>query len=253
LVAPETAAASALTGVITDPRDLNLPAFSYEMPEKFINDTDLFIHPAPEPDNIAIRRGPNIKPLPEMPHLPDITRGEVIIYVGDNVTTDHICPAGALYLPIRSNIPEISKHAFKVLDDKFAERASQKGGGFIVGGTNYAQGSSREQAAIVPRYLGIKAVITKGFARLHLANMVNWGLLPLLFENSEDYHKFSQGDILSLDTTNLVEGKRFILKNETKNVEIPLITPLCQADLDAVKAGGRINWVRNKNKREKGK
>lgn len=249
LVAPETAAASALNGVITDPRDLGLKPFTYEMPEKFVDDTDMFIMPSKEPETVFIRRGPNIKAIPDMPPMAETIEGEVVIKVGDNITTDHICPAGALYLPIRSNIPEISKHAFRVLDEGFSERAKKVGGGFIVGGANYAQGSSREQAAIVPRYLGIKAVITKGFARLHLANMINWGLLPLIFTNGDDYEKIDQGDVLRLEVAELKEGQPVSLHNVTKNLTIPLSSPLCQADLDAVKLGGRINWVKNKHKK----
>jgi aconitate hydratase len=172
--------------------------------------------------------------------------------MGDNITTDHICPAGALYLPIRSNIPEISKHAFKVVDETFAERAKKAGGGIVVGGVNYAQGSSREQAAMVPRYLGVKAVIAKDFARLHLANMVNWGLLPLIFVNGNDYDKIEQGDRLSIDTTKLIEGKQYVVQNETKNVEFPVTSPLCQIDLMAVKAGGVVNQIKKRvDKNEK--
>jgi aconitate hydratase len=244
LVAPETAAASAITGVITDPRDLNLEPFEYEMPEVFIDDRDIFIPPSPEPLKIEIRRGPNIRPIPKMPPLPDSISGEVLLKLGDNITTDHICPSGALYLPIRSNIPEISKHAFKVVDDTFAQRAHKANGGIVVAGANYAQGSSREQAAMVPRYLGVKAVIAMGFARLHLANMVNWGLLPLIYVDESDHEKIDQGDRLSFDTTELIEGKQYLVKNETQNVEFLVTSPLCQTDLMAVKAGGVVNQIK---------
>ena len=247
LVAPEAAAAAALTGVITDPRDLNLEPYEYEMPDVFINDRDLFIAPSSEPEKIEIRRGPNIRPIPEMPPLPDAINGEVLLKLGDDITTDHICPAGALYLPIRSNIPEVSKHAFKVVDDTFARRAHKAGGGIVVAGANYAQGSSREQAAMVPRYLGVKAVITKGFARLHLANMVNWGLLPLIFVHESDYDSIEQGDRLSVDTTELVEGKHYIVKNETQQVDFPVASPLSQIELTAVKAGGVVNQIKNRD------
>jgi len=248
LVAPEAAAASAITGVITDPRDLNLEPFDYEMPDVFLDDRDIFIRPSSEPEKIEIRRGPNIRPIPKMPPLSDSISGEVLLKLGDNITTDHICPAGALYLPIRSNIPEVSKHAFMVVDDTFAERAQKARGGIVVGGVNYAQGSSREQAAMVPRYLGVKAVITKGFARLHLANMVNWGLLPLIFVNESDYDKIDQGDRLQFDTMELTEGKHYLVKNETQNVEFPVTSPLCQIDLTAVKAGGVVNQIKNKDR-----
>ena len=247
LVAPEAAAAAAITGVITDPRDLNLKPFVYEMPDVFSDDRDLFIAPTSEPEKIEIRRGPNIRPIPEMPPLPDAINGEVLLKLGDDITTDHICPAGALYLPIRSNIPEVSKHAFKVVDDTFARRAHKAGGGIIVAGANYAQGSSREQAAMVPRYLGVKAVITKGFARLHLANMVNWGLLPLIFVHESDYDSIEQGDRLSVDTTELVEGKHYIVKNETQQVDFPVASPLSQIELTAVKAGGVVNQIKNRD------
>ncbi len=248
LVAPETAAASALAGVITDPRDLHLTPFVYEMPEFFIDDRDLFQAPAPEPEKVVIRRGPNHRPIPDMPILPDEISGEVLLKMGDDVTTDHICPAGALYIPIRSNIPELSRHAFKVVDDTFAERARKGGGGFVVAGSNYGQGSSREQAAMVPRYLGVKAVLAKSFARLHLANLVNWGLLPLMFVKGEDWDQISQGDRLTIGTAELEEGRQYIVRNETTKRDILVTSPLCREDLASIKAGGRFNEVKNKNR-----
>lgn len=248
LVAPETAAASAFTGVITDPRDLKLRPFTYELPDKFIDDRDMFQLPSVNPEKITIRRGPNIKQIPEMPALSDTTRGEVLVKVGDDITTDHICPAGALYIPIRSNIPELSKYAFKIVDETFFERAGKAGGGLIIGGSNYGQGSSREQAVMVPRYLGVKAVIAKSFARLYLANLVNWGLLPLTFLNEDDFDKISQGDSLAFDSSILLEGQQIIVRNETKGIDIAVISPLCQKDLDSIKAGGRLNQIKNKHR-----
>jgi aconitate hydratase len=200
LVAPEVAAASAIAGKITDPRDLGLPAMRYRQPAKFIIDDGLFLIPQPVPAEAPIRRGPNIRPLPEIEAIPSVLKGSVVITVGDNITTDHIVPAGAHFLPIRSNIPELAKHVFRVLDDTFPERARRAGEGFIVAGENYGQGSSREQAALAPRYLGIRAVIAKSFARIHLANLVNFGLQPFVFIRTDDYGLINQGDALSVDT-----------------------------------------------------
>lgn len=175
LCSPEVAIASAITGVITDPRELGIEEYKYEMPEKFIEDKSLFIMPEEFNDGEEPRRGPNIKPIPQMLPMQNKLKGNVLLKVEDDITTDHICPAGANILPIRSNIAEMSKHAYRVIDEYFAKRATENNGGVIVAGHNYGQGSSREQATIIPRYLGIKAVIAKGFARLHLANMANWG------------------------------------------------------------------------------
>ena len=247
LCAPETAAASAITGVITDPRDLDLEPYSYEIPEAFKDDRSIFILPEERVQRDEIRRGPNMRPIPPMVPLPDETRGEVLLKLGNDITTDHICPAGALYLPIRSNIPELSKHAFKVVDDSFAERAETAGGGLIVAGTNYAQGSSREQAAMVPRYLGVKAVIAFDFARLHLANMVNWGLLPLVFMDQADYGTIDQGDQLFIVTAALTEDQTIAVKNLTKGYSFEVQSPLLQMELDAVKMGGRINLLKTRN------
>jgi len=247
LVAPETAAASAITGVITDPRDLGLEPFQYKQPALFKDDRDIFVIPGEQSIQNDIRRGPNLKPIPDMAALSDETRGEVLLKLGDDITTDHICPAGALYLPIRSNIPELANHAFKVVDETFAVRAKQAVTSIVVAGTNYAQGSSREQAAMVPRYLGVQAVIAFDFARLHLANMVNWGLLPLQFQSHEDYESVEQGDQLVIDTAELKKGRKYLVENSTQNKSFYVISPLCQMDLDAVKVGGRINLIKNKS------
>ncbi len=244
LCSPETATASAITGVITDPRDLGLEPFKYDLPEKFVKDNNLFIMPSKNPKEIKIRKGPNIKSIPSMAPMPDLIEGEALLHLGDDISTDHICPAGANYLPIRSNIPEMSKHTFKIVDETFPNRAIKADGGFIVAGTNYGQGSSREQAAILPRYLGIKAIIAKSYSRLHLANLVNWGILPLIFVNEEDYKEIEQGDVLSFKTDDLKEGQIYSLINETKHRKILVKTSLVQYDLDSIKIGGTINRMK---------
>lgn len=246
LVSPEVAAASALAGKIADPRDLGIPALPYALPASFLIDDSAFRMPADRPSDLPVRRGPNIPPLPEIEAIPDALQGHVIIKLGDHVTTDHIVPAGAHYLPIRNNIPELSKHVFRVVDGTFPERARQAGQGFIVAGDNYGQGSSREQAALAPRYLGIRAAIAKGFARIHLANLVNFGLLPFVFVQHDDYGRIDQGDLLSLDTRDLREGKTYAIRNCTRGVEIPVQLPLSQEELAILKAGGRLNWIRTR-------
>jgi len=204
LVSPETAAATAIKGVLTDPRDLGV-APEIKMPDRFVVNDNMIIPPLPpeQASNVEIIRGPNIKPLPDFPPLPDKLEGEILLKVGDNITTDHIMPAGAKILPLRSNIPEISKYVFSRVDENFASRAMEKHGGFIIGGENYGQGSSREHAAIAPKHLGIKAVIAKSFARIHRANLINFGILPLTFADPSDYERIEQGDHIEIEVGQL--------------------------------------------------
>ena len=247
LVSPEVAAATAIKGVLTDPRDLgDYPRI--EMPPRFIVNDNMFIRPLP-PDEaaavgIVIVRGPNIKSLPDFPPLPDTLNGEVLIKVGDNITTDHIMPAGAKILPLRSNIPEISKYVFEVIDPEFPTRALEKGGGFIIGGENYGQGSSREHAALAPKYLGVKAVIVKSFARIHLANLINFGIVPLTFKDPADYESIYLTDKLEVVIGDLRDDVR--LRNQTRNTEIELTHSLSQLDAEILKTGGKLPWVKAK-------
>ncbi len=243
LVSPEVAAATAIMGCITDPRKLGeYPRLT--MPEKYAINDNITIKPLPveEAVKVEILRGPNIKPLPEFPPLPDHLTGEALIKVGDNITTDHIMPAGAKILPLRSNIPEISRYVFEAVDPGFYKKALEKKGGFILGGDNYGQGSSREHAALAPKYLGVKAVIVKSFARIHLANLINFGIVPLSFENPEDYDKVEPGDNLDVEIGDL-KGK-VILNNLTKNLRIPLVHTLSPLDAEILKSGGKLPWIK---------
>ena len=246
MVSPETAAASAIEGKITDPRAFGkLPKI--EMPKKFIVNDNMIIPPLPpeKAKGVEIVRGPNIKPLPEFNPLSDKLTGEVLLKVEDDITTDHIMPAGAEILPLRSNIPEISKYVFRVIDQKFHDRALEKGGGFIIGGENYGQGSSREHAAIAPKYLGIKAVIVKSFARIHLANLVNFGIVPLTFINKEDYEKIESGDKLEVDLSTIKTGK-VQMKDTLKGIEVELTHSLSEQDLEELMAGGKLTLIKQK-------
>jgi aconitate hydratase len=245
LVSPEVAAATAIKGVLTDPRDLGeYPQI--EMPQRFIINDNLFIPPLPpeEAVKVGIIRGPNIKPLPDFPPLPDTLGGEVLVKVGDNITTDHIMPAGAKILPLRSNIPAISKYVFELVDPDFSTRALEKGGGFIIGGENYGQGSSREHAALAPKYLGVKAVIVKSFARIHLANLINFGIVPLTFKDPVDYDSMDVGDNLGVVIGRLRDDVR--LRNLTKDTEIELTHALSPLDAEILKTGGKLPWVKVK-------
>jgi aconitate hydratase len=244
-VSPEVAAATAIKGVLADPRELGgYPKI--EMPQRFIINDNMFIRPLPPEESAMteIIRGPNIKPLPDFPRLPDTLEGEVLIKVGDNITTDHIMPAGAKILPLRSNIPEISKHVFEAVDPVFPHRALEKGGGFIIGGENYGQGSSREHAALAPKYLGVKAVIVKSFARIHLANLINFGIVPLTFKDPADYDSIDMGDKLEVIIGELRDDVG--LRNRTKDSEIELTHSLSQLDAEILKAGGKLPWVKAK-------
>lgn len=246
LVSPETAVAAALTGEITDPRLLGeMPEI--KMPEEFDVDDSAVLNPAPiaEEDKVEILRGPNIKPFPESKPQSDTLCAKVSLKVGDNITTDHIMPAGAKILPYRSNIPHLSQFCFAVCDKEFPERAKSLGESIIVGGSNYGQGSSREHAALVPMYLGVRAVITKSFARIHAANLINAGIMPLTFVNPEDYDKINEGDELCLE--NVFEGMdegSLILKDMTNGVKIALSCGFTQRQKDILKAGGLLAFTK---------
>lgn len=252
LVSPEVAAASALTGYLTDPRDLG-EAPTVEMPEHFtINDN--MIEPPADPEeaaSIEVLRGPNIKPFPKTEPLPESITAKAVLKVGDNITTDHIMPAGAKILPYRSNIPHLSQFCFGVCDESFPERIKAEGKGIIIGGANYGQGSSREHAALVPLYLGVKAVITKSFARIHVANLVNAGILPFTFANEADYDRIDQMDQLELaDIRAAMENNTpVVLKNLTKNEEYPLDASHLSARQRAMLlCGGLLDYTRESNK-----
>lgn len=218
LVSPEVAAASALTGVLTDPRTLG-EAPVVTLPERFLINDNMIVPPADEADMDAVEivRGPNIKPFPKTAPLPETVEAPVLLKVGDNITTDHIMPAGAKILPLRSNIPAISEHCFVRCDEEFPARCKKQGKGIIIGGSNYGQGSSREHAALAPLYLGIKAVIVKSFARIHVANLINAGILPLTFKNEADYDRISLMDDIVLPDVRacLEQGKDVTLENRT--------------------------------------
>lgn len=247
LVSPEVAAYSALTGVLSDPRDLG-DALHIEMPEYFdINDNMVALPASPEEaENVEVLYGPNIKPFPKTEKMPKDIFAKAILKVGDDITTDHIMPAGAKILPYRSNIPYLSQFCFAVCDKSFAERCKAEGKGIIIGGANYGQGSSREHAALVPLYLGIKAVITKSFARIHCANLINAGILPLTFADASDYDKITQGDELALEGIQdaILQNQPAVLQNLTTGETYALQYDLTQRQKDIILAGGLLNYTR---------
>lgn len=248
LVSPEMAAVSALTGYLTDPRTLgDMPEF--KLPEHFKINDNMVVPPADEADmdSVEVLRGPNIKPFPQTSPLDDSIDCQVSLKVGDNITTDHIMPAGAKILPLRSNIPAISQHCFTVCDEDFPRRAKNMGKSIIVGGSNYGQGSSREHAALAPLYLGIKAVLVKSFARIHRANLINAGILPLTFVNEADYDKINQGDEIVLAGVRAdveADMSKLTVVNKTTGVEIPVLCELTGRTKDIILAGGLLDYTR---------
>lgn len=247
LVSPETAAVSAITGHFTDPRTLGEPV-EIAQPENFLINDNLIIPPATEAemDSVAVVRGPNIKPFPVANPLPESITAKAVLKVGDNITTDHIMPAGAKILPYRSNIPHLSQFCFAVCDPGFPERCKAEGGGIVIGGSNYGQGSSREHAALVPLYLGVKAVIAVSYARIHCANLANAGILPLEFINETDYADIDQMDTLSLPDikAELLANGSITLVNETKGTKTQVRPVLTQRQRDMVIAGGLLNFTK---------
>ena len=245
LVSPETAAASAVRGVITDPReaDFELPA----EPQAFLVDDSMIYAPEREhPESVEVVQGPNIRPLPENTPLAAAIEKEVVIQVGDNITTDHIMPAGAKVLPYRSNIEKISEFVFRDVQEGFKAHCQKAGGGIIVAGENYGQGSSREHAALAPMYLGIKAVLAKSFARIHAANLVNFGIVPLLFDEAADYESIAEGDVLFLDFSALAPDAPVRVENRTKKRSFSTHHALSALDIEMLKAGGKLNYIKNK-------
>lgn len=247
LVSPETAAISAITGVLTDPRTIGaMPP--YVMPEHFVINDNMVVPPASpeEAPAVEILRGPNIKPFPINKPLAENIAAGVTLKVGDNITTDHIMPAGAKILPLRSNIPAISEYCFTVCDETFPKRAKEAGQSIIVGGSNYGQGSSREHAALAPLYLGVKAIICKSFARIHKQNLINNGILPLTFENEADYDKIEQGDKLEIPgvKTAVKNGSKILVKNVTKGTMFNTVLELSERGKGMILEGGLLNYTK---------
>ncbi|MBQ4071559.1 MAG: aconitate hydratase [Clostridia bacterium] len=248
LVSPETAAASALAGVFVDPTTLG-KAPEVAMPDSFLVNDNLIELPATEEEakEVVVERGPNIKPIPVGAAPAENLAAELILKVGDNITTDHIMPAGTKVLPYRSNVPKLSEFCFTVCDKDFPERAKAKGGGIILGGSNYGQGSSREHAALVPLYLGIKAVVAKSFARIHVANLINFGIVPMTLECEEDYDRLAEGDRIYIEGfAEAIRGaERATLVDENNGARVPLKLSLTERQRQILLAGGMLNYTKN--------
>jgi aconitate hydratase len=247
LCSPETAAAAGIFGEIRDPRDLGVYPGVLN-PKKYMINDSMIIPPAPETSRVEIIRGPNIVPFPDFEELPESLDCTVILKVGDNITTDHIMPAGNFILPLRSNIPEISKFVYNQLDAQFPEKAKRAGNGVVIGGENYGQGSSREHAALAPRYLGVRVKIVKSFARIHYANLINFGIIPLVFDNPEDYASINEGDIIRFPKVKeeILQGNRVTTRLRDKTIKTRI--SLSEGDKKKIVCGGLLNFIINKSK-----
>jgi len=245
IVSPETAAVSAINGYLTDPREMMDVDLNIEMPKEFIIDDSMIIAPAETNAEVEVVRGPNIKPFPIGKKLGESVDGKVIIKVEDNITTDHIMPSNSKLLPFRSNIPYLSEFCFNTIDEAFPKRAKDNNGGFIIAGGNYGQGSSREHAALAPLYLGVRGVIAKSFARIHKANLINNGIIPIEFKNETDYDKIDLLDELKLEgIQNALDNGKVIVKDITKGIEFEAVADLTKKEIEVIKVGGRLNYVK---------